>query len=136
MPRIGTALDEQVPVDVAQELREIVEERYAFLDRYWPLIAIIERCAVEIPQLEEAWFGFARAGTFEELGAHFEPRVAEGLLRTMPDYRVAARIITEALSWSSWHRREGRDAAVYDDDAARPTVIDLIRAALVPPDRQ
>jgi AcrR family transcriptional regulator len=132
MPRMRAALAEEQPADVAQELREIVEERYALIDRYWPLIAVIERCAVEMPQLEAAWFGLSRAGTFEELGNYLERRMAVGMLRLMPDAEVAARVVTESLSWFAWHRHEGRDSALYDDDAVRRTVVEFICAALVP----
>jgi AcrR family transcriptional regulator len=136
MPRMQAALAEEQPADIAQELREIVEERYDLIERYWPLIAVIERCAVEMPELETAWFGLARAGTFEELGTYLDRRMADGYLRTMPDHEVAARIVTESLSWFAWHRREGRDSAQYDDEAARRTVIEFICAALVPENRR
>ena len=72
MPRIRAALAEERPDDVAQELREIVEERYDLIEKYWPLIAVIERCAVEIPELEAAWFGLARAGILRRAGHLFE----------------------------------------------------------------
>jgi AcrR family transcriptional regulator len=134
MPRMRAALAEAQPDDVAHELREVVEERYALLDRYWPVIAVMERCAMEIPELEAAWFDLARAGTFEDLGLYLERRMAEGVLRSMPDAAVAARVVTESLSWFAWHRREGRDAALYDDDAVRRTVVEFICAALVPND--
>jgi AcrR family transcriptional regulator len=136
MPRIRAALAEERPDDIALELREIVEERYDLIEKYWPLIAVIERCAVEIPELEEAWFGFARAGTFEELGSYLDRRMADGLLRRMPDAEVAARVVTESLSWFAWHRREGRDSTLYDDDAVRRTVVEFICAALVPESRR
>jgi AcrR family transcriptional regulator len=131
LPRIRAALAEKAPVDVAEELREIVGERYALIAHYWPLLAVIERCAVEMPELEAAWFGLSRAGSFEELGTYLERRMAKGLLRPMPDVAVAARIVTESLSWFAWHRREGRDATLYHDDAVRRTVIEFICAALV-----
>jgi AcrR family transcriptional regulator len=132
MPRMRAALAEEDPDDVALELREIVEERYDLIEKYWPLIAVIERCAVEIPELEAAWFGLARAGSFEELGTYLDRRMAEGRLRRMPDAEVAARVVTESLSWFAWHRREGRDSALYNDDAVRRTVVEFICAALIP----
>jgi AcrR family transcriptional regulator len=132
MPCMRAALAEEQPADVAQELREIVEERYALIERYWPLIAVIERCSVEMPELEAAWFGLARAATFEELGTYLKRRMAEGMLRTMPDAEVAARVVTESLSWFAWHRHEGRDSALYDDEAAKRTVVAFICAALLP----
>jgi AcrR family transcriptional regulator len=136
MPRLRAALAEEDPVDVSEELTGIVEERYALLDRFWPVISVLERCAVEIPELEAAWFDLARAGSFEELGTYLERRMAEGLLRPMPDATVAARVVTESLSWFAWHRREGRDATLYDDDAVRQTVVEFVRAALVPESRR
>ncbi len=136
MPRIRAALDEEKPADVAEELREIVEERYALLDHYWPLIAVIERCAVEMPELEAAWFNLVRAGSFEELGSYLERRMAQDLLRPMPDAEVAARVVTESLSWFAWHRRDGRDSTLYDDDAVRRTVVEFICAALIPESRR
>ncbi|MGP0031850.1 MAG: TetR/AcrR family transcriptional regulator [Acidimicrobiales bacterium] len=135
MPRIRAALAEEEPLDVALELREIVEERYALIEHYWPLIAVIERCAVEMPELEAAWFDLARAGSFEELGTYMERRMAEELLRPMPDAEVAARVVTESLSWFAWHRREGRDSTLYDDAAVRRTVVEFICAALIPQTR-
>jgi AcrR family transcriptional regulator len=132
MPRIRSALAGSAPIDIAEELSGILEERYDLLNRFWPVIAVIERCAVEMPELEAAWFDLARAGTYEELGTYLERRMAEGLLRTMPDVTVAAKMVTESLAWFAWHRREGRDATLYDDAAVRRTVVEFICAALVP----
>jgi AcrR family transcriptional regulator len=132
MPRIQAALAEDKPADVAEELREIVAERYALIEHYWPLLAVIERCAAEMPALESAWFDLARAGSFEQLGNYLERRMAAGLLRPMPDSDVAARIVTESLSWFGWHRHEGRDSALYEDETVRRTVAEFICAALVP----
>jgi AcrR family transcriptional regulator len=132
MPRMRAALSEEQPADVALELREILEERYSLIEHYWPVLAVIERCAVEMPELEAAWFGLIRAEILEELVTYLERRMAEGLLRPMPDSRVAAGVVTESLSWFGWHRREGRDSSLYDDDAARRTVIEFICAALDP----
>ncbi len=132
VPRIRAALAVEKPADVAEELRGIVAERYDLIEHYWPLLAVIERCAVEMPELESAWFGIARAASYEELGRYLERRMAAGLLRPMPDSEVAARIATESLSWFAWHRHEGRDSASYEDEVVKRTVLEFICAALVP----
>jgi AcrR family transcriptional regulator len=133
VPRIRAALAAQEPpADVAEELRGIVAERYDLIEHYWPLLAVLERCAVEMPELETAWFGIARAASYEDLGRYLERRMAAGLLRPMPEAEVAARIVTESLSWFAWHRHEGRDAALYQDATVKRTVIEFICAALVP----
>jgi AcrR family transcriptional regulator len=132
VPRIRAALAQDEPADVAQELRGIVEERYDVIERYWPLLAVIERCAAELPELEALWFGRARAASYAELGQYLERRMAKGLLRPMPDVTVAARVVTESVSWFAYHRHQGRDAALYDDQTARRTVIAFVCAALMP----
>jgi AcrR family transcriptional regulator len=132
MPRIRAALAQDEPADVARELRGVVEERYDVIERYWPLLAVIERCAAELPELEALWFGRARADSYAELGQYLERRMAKGLLRPMPDVTVAARVVTESVSWFAYHRHRGRDAALYDDQTARRTVIEFVCAALLP----
>jgi AcrR family transcriptional regulator len=132
VPRLRAALAGGEPDDVALELREIVEEFYDQYERYWPLLAVIERCAVELPQLDAAWFGGARADIYAELRAYLERRMASRRLRPMPHAMAAARVITESVAWFVRHRHERDDSALYDSQTARRTVIDFACAALVP----
>jgi AcrR family transcriptional regulator len=131
-PRLRAALAGDEPVDVAGELRGIVEERYDLIERYSPLFAIVERCAADLPELETVWFSGARAGYYAELADYLDRRTAAGRLRPMPDSVVTARLVTETVTWSAWRRRGRRDAALYDDHTARRTVIEFVCAALLP----
>ena len=132
MPRFRAALAVEEPSDIAEELRQVIEERYAVIERYWPLLAVTERCAAEMPELDAAWFGRARPGYSDQLGRYLKLRMAKGLLRPMPDVTVAARVVIESLSWFAWHRLEGRDSALYDDATVRRTVVEFVCAALLP----
>jgi AcrR family transcriptional regulator len=132
LPRMRDALATDEPADVAQELRGIVEELYDLVERYWPLFAVIERCAAELPELDALWFGTERAGVHGAMGTYLERRMASGLLRSMPDAVIAARVVNEALAWFAWHRHEEHDSALFDEQAARRTVIDFVCAALIP----
>ena len=132
VPRFRAALAETSPEDVAVELRGVVEERYEMFERLWPVLAVIERCAVELPELEDFYYGQARVGYHTQLARYLDRRAAAGLFRPMPDPAVAARIVSEAIVWFAWHRREGRDAALYDDAVVRHTVVDFVCAALLP----
>ena len=136
MPRFQAAMGVEEPADAAGELRQILEERYAVIGRYWPVIRVIARCAAEIPDLEAVYFGQARPGYYADLGRYLERRAAAGLLRAMPDSMVAARVVIESLSWFAWHRLEGRDAILYDDETVRRTVIEFLCAALLPDSAQ
>ena len=70
--------------------------------------------------------------SYAELERYLERRMVKGLLRPVPDVTVAARVVTESVSWFAWHRHQGRDAALYDDQTARRTVIEFVCAALLP----
>ena len=43
--------------------------------------------------------------------------------------------MTEAIAWFAWHRREDRDAHLYEDETARRTVIEFVCHALIEPSR-
>jgi AcrR family transcriptional regulator len=132
VPNLRAALDVEQPVDVAAEIRGIVEERYAIFERYWRVLAVIERCAVDLPEIEKFYFGNLRVDYFRQLTRYLDRRVTTGHLRAMPNASAAARVVSESITWFAWHRREGRDAHTYDDDVARETVIAFVSAALVP----
>jgi len=132
-PRLRAALDQAEPGDVQAELTAIIEERYAMIERMWPVLAVIERCAVDLPELEALYFQRGRRSHLAQLTKYLEQRAASGHLRAMLDTTVTARIITEAIVWFAWHRREDRDATFYDDDRARQTVIQFVCQALIGP---
>ena len=134
-PRLRVALDEADPDDVEAELTAIVEERYAMTERLWPVLAVIERCAVDLPELESLYFQRGRPSHLAQLTTYLEQRAARGHLRTLSDAAVGARIVTEAITWFAWHRREDRDAHLYEDEAARRTVIEFVCHALIEPSR-
>ena len=133
-PRLAAALNEDRPLDILAELTGIVEERYRIVEGLWPLLAVIDHSAVDLPELEELDYRRARPAYFAHLVRYLEDRIAGGYLRRMSDSDVAARVVSETIVWFAWHRKEGRDALVYDDELTRRTVVEFICAALVEPD--
>jgi AcrR family transcriptional regulator len=130
--RLQAALAGGEPADVADELRGIIEELYDTIAWAWPVLAVVERCSAEMPDLEAVWFGAGRGGIYADLAEYLQRRTATGRLRPTPDFPTAARAIGELATWFAWHRHEGRDARLYDDKTARRTVIEFTCAALVP----
>lgn len=131
--RLQAALSGDEPADVAAELRGIVGELYDTIARAWRVLAVVERCAAEMPELEALWFGGGRGGLYADLAAYLERRTAAGRLRATPDFPIAARAIGELATWFAWHRHQSRDARLFDNAAARETVIDFTCAALLLP---
>jgi AcrR family transcriptional regulator len=131
VPRLRAATKTPHPDDVMDEVRGIIEERYDMLEHLWPMLAVIERCATEMPELEAFYFGRVRVGYHHRLARYLEARASTGELRPFTDAATTARLISESIAWFAWHRREGRDAGEYDDDTARRTVIEFVCASLV-----
>jgi AcrR family transcriptional regulator len=134
-PRLRAAFEDDTPRDARAELVAVIEERYATIEQAWPLMAVIERSAVDLPELEELYFRRGRRGYLAQLTRYLEQRAATGHLRTLPDATVAARVMTETITWFAWHRHEDRDAGLYDDERVRATVIELLCNAVLEPRR-
>jgi AcrR family transcriptional regulator len=131
-PRLRAAFGEDRPPDAVAELRGIVDERYGIIESLWPLLAVIERCALDLPELDAFYFGQARRGFFARLTEYIEMRASRGYLRATPDAAVTARLIIESVTWFAWKRRQGRDARTYNDELVRRSVLDFVCAALAP----
>jgi AcrR family transcriptional regulator len=130
-PRLMAALQEHEPLDVRAELSGIVEERYGLLESLWPLLAVIEQSAVDLTELEESYYDRTRPAYLGRLVRYLEDRVGGGYFTSMPNAEVAARIVSETIVWFAWHRHEGRDALLFDDDLTRRTVVEFICVALL-----
>jgi AcrR family transcriptional regulator len=131
-PLLRAALDEPEPADVRAELAAIVEERYAQIERLWPILAVIERSAADVPGLEKLYFGRSRHDHFNQLTRYLDRRAASGHLRITPDPSIASRIVSETVVWFAWHRHEDRDSALYDDELAQRGVVDFVVDAFAP----
>jgi AcrR family transcriptional regulator len=134
-PCLRAALDERAPSDVRGELAAIIEERYAAVEGVWPLLAVIERSAVDLPELEAFYFQRGRPGYLGLLARYLDQRAQAGYIVSVRDPAVAARMMTETVVWFAWHRREDRDAALYDDELARATIVELLCHTFIPGDR-
>ena len=119
------------PADVRAELAAIVDEQYSMIDRLHRVLAVIEACAADLPPLEDLYFGRRRRGQIGLLARYLERRAAEGFVAELPDLAVGAQLVHESVAWFAWKRRGGRDAARFDDETARRTVVEFCCNALL-----
>ena len=129
-PCLTAALDTREPDDPQRELEAVIEERYDMLDALWPLLAVMERSAIDFPELEDFYFRRLRVRYHDRLAEYLDQRGADGHLRGTSDAALTARIIDETVTWFAWKRHEGRDAQKFDDELARRSVIDFVCSAI------
>jgi len=129
-PLLRSALTSNEARDVGSELRQIVEEMYSMIERLWPILAVIETCAVDLPELQKFYFDDRRPGQVRLLARYLEQRAGEGGLCDNGDAILTAQLAVEVITWHAWHRLEGFDAPRFADAGSRQVVVDFVCNAL------
>ncbi|MFI5611614.1 helix-turn-helix domain-containing protein [Amycolatopsis sp. NPDC051903] len=117
---------------VAEEFGGIVDELYGFVERNRHLLALVERCAPDLPELAQYYFVHQRRTLLATLADYLRRRIRSRALRPVPDLSAAARFIVETIAWFAWHRSGDPDSAMLDDEACRRTVRHLLLSAFLP----
>lgn len=117
---------------IGEELAEIIDELYEFIRRNREVLALVERCARDLPDLAQLYFVRRRRALVEQLGTYLGERIRTGQLRPVPDVPAAARFIVETIAWFAWHRIGDPDSAMLTDQSCRQTVRHLLLAAFLP----
>lgn len=66
-PNLAAALRVDDPADVRAELAAIVSDIYRTISEAWPMLAVLERCASDLPAVEAMYFGRGRRGRRTQL---------------------------------------------------------------------
>ncbi|GIU86584.1 MAG: hypothetical protein KatS3mg009_1099 [Acidimicrobiia bacterium] len=119
------------PADAAAELATVVGEIYDSMHRYRRFIRVVERSAVEWPELAEHFYERGRRPLVRRLARFIARRCASGHYRPVPDPEVAARYVVEIVAWFANHRYGDHDGARIDDAIARETVVQLVTRGFV-----
>jgi len=135
-PVLRAALAREDVEDGTAELLEIIDERYAFVERNRRLLALIERSALDLPELHALYYKKLRRNDIRQLSQYLERRINAGLLSEVSDIQVATRFIVETIAWFAWHRKADPDSASIQDEQARKTVRELLAAAFAPERRR
>jgi AcrR family transcriptional regulator len=121
--------------DHAGELGGIIDEFYAFIEHNRRLLALIERSALDLPELHAFYYTELRRAYVGQLTAYLRRGASSADLRPVSDVSVAARFIVESIAWFAWHRTADPDSDMITDEQARQTVRELLLAAFVPSER-
>jgi AcrR family transcriptional regulator len=132
LPKLEAALSRQRVADSRGELEEIVRELYGVIERDRQAITLIERSALDLPELARLFYFEARRSVLSRLERYVEIRTRRGDLGRVPSPAAAARLILETAAWFAMHRHRDPDAIAIDDQAARETVVHFLVNALAP----
>ena len=124
------ALDVERALDPEAELEALVRAFYDGAQSRRSAADLLERSALDLPDLAALWFGEVRKAHFERLARYIRQRMDQGQFKQLPDAAVAARIVIETVVFFARHRH--RDPfEKLDDEATRETVVRFVLGALV-----
>jgi AcrR family transcriptional regulator len=131
LPVLAAALGRARVGDVRAELTAILAELYGALARHRVGIKLLDRCALDYPDLAKLWYRAGREGALSLLGRYLDERARRGRLRRFDDAAVAARIALETLIFWAVHRHWDPHPQAVDEAMAEATAIQFVVSALV-----
>ncbi len=135
MPPLAAALRHPCADDPRAELETVARALYAIASRNAGATTMIERSALDLPDLAELYYRRMRASIVDRLARLIESRADAGQYRRVPHPAVAARLIIETITWFARNRLGDPASESITDRAAEETVTDFIVNSLVPADR-
>ena len=133
---LRSALRTQKPVDAGMELADVLREFYSVIARYRHGFDLIERSALEVPEMAQVLFVEGRRGAVDGFARYIASRIHSGHFRPVRDPATAARFIIEAVTWFARHRHNSAESQTIGDDDALETTIHFLVAGLVPECRE
>ena len=125
-PVLERALGQKKVGDARVELESIVRELYRVMARDRQGIMLVERSALDWPELAFIWFGEMRTRLIDQLASYLESRIVRRQLRPVPDAKAAARLIVETCAFFAIHRHEDPFPTPMDEVLAEETVVDAL----------
>jgi len=131
VPQLLDALERRKPKDVRGELEGILRELYGTLARNWRGVKMLERSALDWPQLAGVYFHKLRRALIDRLAQYLQKRIRQGLIRPLPSAESGARLIIETVAWFAIHRNGDADPGTFDDAVAVETVVAVLVPGLI-----
>lgn len=131
MQSLEKAIAKKTVKNPRTELEDIIRELYTKTSRYRVGMKLVERSALDYPELAVLWFGEMRGRILQQLTAYLQLRMEKGLLRQVPDYAATARLIVETIVFFSVHRHQDPFPTAMSDHIAEETVVDNLVNAYV-----
>ena len=109
--------------DVAGEFESIVRELYAKTTQFRVGIKLLDRSALDWPELAALWSGHWRAGLVNQLSRYLDLRISERLLSPVPDTKAWGRFVIETVAFFALHRHFDPFPTPMSETIAEDTVV-------------
>ena len=129
LPKLDAAIRRRKVTDAAAELEEVVGELYDKTLETREGADVLERSALDVPELAAVLYGEVRAGLMARLAELVRRRAAAGLYHAY-DPHVAARMVIESVTFAARHRFRDIAPLIADEEAIRSTVLSMLARAL------
>jgi AcrR family transcriptional regulator len=131
LPVLAEALARRRVTNVRAELESILHELYGLLASHRVGIELLDRCAIDHPDLAAVWYGSGREGVQALLARYIEERVRRGRLAPVADPMVAARMALETVVFWAVHRHRDPAPQAIDEAEAERSVVEFVSRALL-----
>lgn len=116
--------------DPREELAAVLRDLYVRMERNRRGIKLVDRCALDQPELADAWYGDGRWAQHAALAEYLARRIAKGRLRRVGNTAVAARLLLETVAFWAVHRHWDPSPQQIAEADVQPTVIDMLVRSL------
>ena len=129
-PLLDEALARAGTPDARSEIDAILRQAYDALFRRRRAIKLMDRSALDYPELAAFWFREGRENLMDRISRYLSTRIAAGAFRPVPDVAIAARFILETLVLFAVHRHWDPAPQPMDEPAVKDTLVRFITDAL------
>lgn len=130
-PTIEAAVKRDRAQDPHAELEAVARELYSAIYRTGRASRVIERSALDVPELAELFFKRMRGRIVAQLTQLIVSRTKADQYRRVPHPAVAARLIVETVTWFARNRRGDPNSQDISDEEAEETTVDFIVNSLL-----
>jgi len=134
--KLEEGLADAKPQSVAAEFEGIVRELYTKTAQFRVGIQLLDRSALDWPELAALWSGTWRANLVDQLGHYLDLRISHRRLAPVPDSKAWARHIVETVAFFALHRHYDPFPTAMSDKVAEDTAVSALVRATCPQNSQ
>lgn len=123
---VSAMMDANAVDDADAELEAIVRDLFRCMTRNRRALKLVDRCAVDHPELATVWFDEGRWGQVALIAAYLERRIAEGHLREVRNVPLVARMILETIALWSIHMPWDPSPRACGEEDVENAVVDML----------